>query len=152
MALLSRSGSDRLLCNSFHGRAIATSRVPVCANLQGKRDHHSSNVGRILSRGGLGGVRESTFRVECSETQTIASVQATEDPKIVCEACRGLGFRICDYCEGEKVNVPVKGRNNRFHRRCPECKAVGIMMCYKCKVFKCVTFPDWDDGSLEKKK
>ncbi|KAL3691306.1 hypothetical protein R1sor_004957 [Riccia sorocarpa] len=78
--------------------------------------------------------------------------QTTEESKQTCEVCQGLGFRICDYCQGEKVNVPVKGRATRFHRRCPECRAVGIMMCYRCKVFKCVTFPDWDDGSLVKQK
>ncbi|KAG6554982.1 hypothetical protein Mapa_003567 [Marchantia paleacea] len=111
---------------------------------------------RILTTGagGAGVARHSSrLRIRCSETQSaVVSAQARESPKIVCEVCRGLGFFICDYCKGEKVNVPVKNRNNRFHRRCPTCRAVGVLMCSRCRVFKCVSFPDEDDGSLEKKR
>ncbi|KAI8528110.1 hypothetical protein RHMOL_Rhmol12G0125700 [Rhododendron molle] len=41
---------------------------------------------------------------------------------------------------GQKTNV--KSANNRIYRRCPSCKAVGCILCAKCKVFKCVTFPN----------
>ncbi|KAG9139960.1 hypothetical protein Leryth_010485 [Lithospermum erythrorhizon] len=63
---------------------------------------------------------------------------------IMCEPCRGSGWLLCDFCNGQKTNV--KAANNKIYRRCPSCKAVGYMLCSKCKVFKCVTFPDFEDG------
>nr|CAD1824752.1 unnamed protein product [Ananas comosus var. bracteatus] len=65
---------------------------------------------------------------------------------IMCEPCKGRGWLLCDFCEGKKTYV--KAENNRIYRRCPTCKAVGYVICQKCKVFKCVTFPDYSDGEL----
>ncbi|WJX41935.1 hypothetical protein P8452_29223 [Trifolium repens] len=70
----------------------------------------------------------------------------TESATIMCEPCNGNGWLICDFCQGQKTNV--KAQNNRIYRRCPSCKAVGYVLCSKCKVFKCVTFPDFDDSQI----
>ncbi|KAJ0091572.1 hypothetical protein Patl1_12737 [Pistacia atlantica] len=66
------------------------------------------------------------------------------DVGIICEPCNGRGWLLCDFCQGQKTNV--KAQNNRIYRRCPSCRAVGYVLCSKCKVFKCVTFPNYDDG------
>ncbi|XP_068638979.1 uncharacterized protein [Aristolochia californica] len=76
---------------------------------------------------------------------------------ILCEPCNGKGWLLCSFCQGQKTNV--KADNNRIYRRCPSCKAsfrlssnislqIGYVLCANCKVFKCVTFPDFDDGEL----
>ncbi|KAK4854582.1 hypothetical protein QYF36_026251 [Acer negundo] len=65
------------------------------------------------------------------------------DVGILCEPCNGKGWLLCDFCEGQKTNV--KAANNRVYRRCPSCKAVGYVLCSKCKVFKCITFPNYSD-------
>ncbi|KAH0434656.1 hypothetical protein IEQ34_026785 [Dendrobium chrysotoxum] len=62
----------------------------------------------------------------------------------MCDLCNDIGWLICDFCQGEKTNV--KSESSRFYRRCPYCKAVGLVLCPKCKVFKCVTFPDFSDS------
>ncbi|KAL8144429.1 hypothetical protein V2J09_017461 [Rumex salicifolius] len=67
---------------------------------------------------------------------------ATE--RIMCDSCDGVGWLICDFCQGQKTNV--KSESNRIYRRCPTCRAVGYILCTKCKVYKCVTFPDFDDS------
>ncbi|CAM8991902.1 unnamed protein product [Rhodiola kirilowii] len=67
-----------------------------------------------------------------------------DDLGIVCDPCGGKGWILCDFCNGQKTNV--KSKSNRIYRRCPSCKAVGCILCEKCKVFKCVTFPNYDDG------
>ncbi|KAL4570235.1 hypothetical protein LXL04_025886 [Taraxacum kok-saghyz] len=66
------------------------------------------------------------------------------DAGIECEPCDGRGWLICDFCKGQKTNV--KSETNRIYRRCPSCRAVGYVLCSKCKVYKCVTFPDQSDG------
>ncbi|MED6130561.1 hypothetical protein PIB30_002155 [Stylosanthes scabra] len=66
---------------------------------------------------------------------------------IMCEPCNGKGWLLCDYCNGQKTNV--RAENKRLYRRCPTCRAVGYILCTKCKVFKCVTFPNFDDSSEE---
>ncbi|XP_039065481.1 uncharacterized protein LOC120210900 isoform X2 [Hibiscus syriacus] len=63
---------------------------------------------------------------------------------IMCEPCIGKGWLLCDFCKGQKTNV--KADNNRIYRRCPSCRAIGYVLCSKCKVFKCVTFPNGSDG------
>ncbi|KAL0919896.1 hypothetical protein M5K25_012022 [Dendrobium thyrsiflorum] len=63
---------------------------------------------------------------------------------IMCDLCNGIGWLICDFCRGQKTNV--KSESSRFYRRCPYCKAVGLVLCPKCKVFKCVTFPEFSDS------
>ncbi|KAG5034319.1 hypothetical protein AAZX31_04G075600 [Glycine max] len=64
---------------------------------------------------------------------------------IVCEPCNGTGWLVCDFCNGQKTNVKAEN-NKRIYRRCPSCKAVGYVLCSKCKVFKCVTFPNFNDS------
>ncbi|KAI5354708.1 hypothetical protein L3X38_007603 [Prunus dulcis] len=66
------------------------------------------------------------------------------DVAVLCEACNGRGWLLCDFCKGQKTNV--KSETNRIYRRCPACRAIGQVLCSKCKVFKCVTFPNYDDG------
>ncbi|KAJ4760637.1 chaperone protein dnaJ-like protein [Rhynchospora pubera] len=68
-----------------------------------------------------------------------------QEDGIMCEACQGKGWLLCDFCNGQKVNVQTK--KNRIYRRCPTCKAVGCILCEKCKVYKCVTFPDFFDDA-----
>ncbi|KAG7572010.1 Heat shock protein DnaJ cysteine-rich domain superfamily [Arabidopsis suecica] len=67
-----------------------------------------------------------------------------DEAVILCEDCNGKGWLLCDFCNGQKTNV--KSENNRIYRRCPTCKAVGFVLCRKCKVFKCVTYPNSEDG------
>ncbi|XP_011076216.1 uncharacterized protein LOC105160485 [Sesamum indicum] len=71
-------------------------------------------------------------------------VQQQVDPGIMCECCSGRGWLLCEFCKGQKVNV--KSESNRIYRRCPSCRAIGSVLCSKCKVYKCVTFPDQTDG------
>ncbi|XP_020582563.1 uncharacterized protein LOC110026108 [Phalaenopsis equestris] len=75
-----------------------------------------------------------------------AQQQLSQNDGIGCYLCSGSGWLICDFCQGQKTNV--KSESSRFYRRCPYCKAVGLVLCPKCKVFKCVTFPDLSDGQL----
>ncbi|KAK9099692.1 hypothetical protein Scep_023122 [Stephania cephalantha] len=69
--------------------------------------------------------------------------QQQEEMGIMCEPCGGKGWLLCDFCNGQKTNV--KAPNKRIYRRCPSCRAVGYVLCSNCKVFKCVTFPDYSD-------
>ncbi|KAK9699646.1 hypothetical protein RND81_08G187000 [Saponaria officinalis] len=78
----------------------------------------------------------------CSAVQQVE--QQEEKLGILCEPCNGTGWLICDFCNGQKTNV--KSPTNRIYRRCPSCKASGYILCSKCKVYKCVTFPDQSDG------
>ncbi|XP_021744129.1 uncharacterized protein LOC110710173 [Chenopodium quinoa] len=80
--------------------------------------------------------------VFCSAVQQVE--QQESKVGILCEPCNGTGWLLCDFCNGQKTNV--KSQTNKIYRRCPSCKATGYIMCAKCKVFKCVTFPDQSDG------
>ncbi|WCJ30542.1 chaperone protein dnaJ-related [Euphorbia peplus] len=62
---------------------------------------------------------------------------------IMCQPCSGKGWVLCDFCGGQKTNV--KAANKRIYRRCPSCRAIGYVLCQNCKVFKCVTFPNYSD-------
>lgn len=86
-------------------------------------------------------------RVSCTtplqqQQQVVEEVET--EIGIMCEGCSGKGWLICDFCNGQKTNVTAP--NKRIYRRCPSCKAIGCILCSKCKVFKCVTFPNSDDG------
>ncbi|XP_052184368.1 uncharacterized protein LOC127796321 [Diospyros lotus] len=70
--------------------------------------------------------------------------QQSEASGILCEPCSGSGWLLCDFCNGQKTNV--RAANNRIYRRCPSCRAVGSILCPNCKVFKCVSFPNYSDG------
>nr|XP_023885705.1 uncharacterized protein LOC111997796 [Quercus suber]XP_023885706.1 uncharacterized protein LOC111997796 [Quercus suber] len=84
--------------------------------------------------------------VHCSPIQPVSvSVEQQVDAGISCEPCNGKGWLTCDFCKGQKTNV--KAENNRIYRRCPSCRAIGYILCSKCKVFKCVTFPNYSDGA-----
>ncbi|XP_048134244.1 uncharacterized protein LOC115731052 isoform X2 [Rhodamnia argentea] len=78
----------------------------------------------------------------CTPVQHVQQGEA--DAGIGCEPCNGKGWLVCDFCNGQKTNV--KAENKRIYRRCPTCRAIGFVLCSKCKVFKCVTFPNSDDG------
>ncbi|KAK3439395.1 hypothetical protein EUGRSUZ_C04242 [Eucalyptus grandis] len=73
----------------------------------------------------------------------VQHIQHEADAGIICEPCNGKGWLVCDFCNGQKTNV--KAENKRIYRRCPTCRAIGVVLCSKCKVFKCVTFPNSDD-------
>ncbi|XP_031373144.1 uncharacterized protein LOC116188124 isoform X2 [Punica granatum] len=76
----------------------------------------------------------------CSST-----FQEQTEPGITCEPCNGKGWLVCDFCKGQKTNI--KAENKRIYRRCPSCRAIGYVLCTSCKVFKCVTFPNYEDGA-----
>ncbi|XP_022636016.1 uncharacterized protein LOC106761632 isoform X1 [Vigna radiata var. radiata] len=71
-------------------------------------------------------------------------IKVDADAAIMCEPCNGKGWLVCDFCKGQKTNI--KAENKRIYRRCPSCKAVGYVLCSNCKVFKCVTFPNFEDS------
>lgn len=59
----------------------------------------------------------------CSKQEKEEEEQEQEQEQgIMCEACQGKGWLLCDFCQGQKTNVQAK--NNRVYRRCPTCKAV----------------------------
>ncbi|XP_015896200.1 uncharacterized protein LOC107429936 [Ziziphus jujuba] len=81
----------------------------------------------------------------CSPLQQVrVQEKQPADAGILCEPCNGKGWLVCDFCRGQKTNV--KADNNRIYRRCPSCRAIGYVLCSRCKVFKCVTFPNYNDG------
>jgi hypothetical protein len=62
--------------------------------------------------------------IDCSkqEEEEEEGEDQEQEQGIMCEACRGKGWLLCDFCKGQKTNVQAK--NNRIYRRCPTCKAV----------------------------
>ncbi|KAM1022546.1 hypothetical protein ACFX15_042666 [Malus domestica] len=80
----------------------------------------------------------------CSPIIQQQQQQQEADVSILCEDCNGRGWLLCDFCKGQKTNV--KSETSRIYRRCPSCRAIGQVLCSKCKVFKCVTFPNYNDG------
>ncbi|KAF7830159.1 chaperone protein dnaJ-like protein [Senna tora] len=102
---------------------------------------------KFNSLGNWGSLISNTRRVylkpmHCVPVQQIQ--QQADTAGIMCEPCNGTGWILCDFCKGQKTNV--KGENKRTYRRCPSCRAIGYVLCSKCKVFKCVTFPSYNDG------
>lgn len=88
--------------------------------------------------------RVEVLRAAESEITAPAPAEEEGDMNLPCNTCNGKGFLLCDFCKGQKTNVQV--RANKFYRRCPSCRAVGVVICPQCKVYKCVTFPDGVDG------
>ncbi|VFQ83359.1 unnamed protein product [Cuscuta campestris] len=83
--------------------------------------------------------RASLSRVRCTP------VPQQIDSGILCEPCGGKGWLLCDFCKGQKTNV--QSATTKIYRRCPSCRAIGYVVCLKCKVFKCVTYPNaYDDA------
>ncbi|XP_009367956.2 uncharacterized protein LOC103957508 isoform X2 [Pyrus x bretschneideri] len=74
---------------------------------------------------------------------TTTRVFCKAEMAILCEDCNGIGWLLCDFCKGQKTNV--KSETNRIYLRCPSCRAIG-QLCSKRKAFKCVTFPNYNDG------
>ncbi|KAF5185276.1 chaperone protein dnaJ-like protein [Thalictrum thalictroides] len=85
--------------------------------------------------------RSSLRPSHCSPLQQTQLPQ--ENAGIICEPCGSRGWLLCGFCNGQKTNV--KAENNRIYRRCPTCRAIGYVLCSKCKVYKCVTLPDYSD-------
>ncbi|XP_066326551.1 uncharacterized protein [Miscanthus floridulus] len=76
-------------------------------------------------------------------------VEGTEEEAVACEECDGMGWMLCDFCKGKKNNVKSEG--TRVYRRCPTCKAVsslaaGFILCPRCRVYKCITFPESNES------
>lgn len=70
------------------------------------------------------------------------AVDGTEEEGVGgCGACGGAGWVLCDFCQGKKNNVKSE-TGSRVYRRCPTCKAAGFILCPRCRVYKCVTFPE----------
>ncbi|XP_066326554.1 protein PHOTOSYSTEM I ASSEMBLY 2, chloroplastic-like isoform X4 [Miscanthus floridulus] len=63
---------------------------------------------------------------------------------VACEECDGMGWMLCDFCKGKKNNVKSEG--TRVYRRCPTCKAAGFILCPRCRVYKCITFPESNES------
>lgn len=85
----------------------------------------------------------NTRRYRITRVNVNADADTDTSSSIMCEPCNGKGWLLCDFCGGQKTNV--KAQNKRIYRRCPTCRAIGYVLCSKCKVFKCVTFPDFND-------
>ncbi|XP_043712037.1 uncharacterized protein LOC122660851 [Telopea speciosissima] len=69
--------------------------------------------------------------------------QEQEDAGIMCEPCKGKGWLLCGFCNGQKTNVQAE--NNRIYRRCPSCRAVsGLFYCWnhteRIKQLRLMTF------------
>nr|ABK22469.1 unknown [Picea sitchensis] len=84
-----------------------------------------------------------TQRITC-RASALPSQQEVKGAGILCDPCKGKGWVVCDFCEGQKINVQAQSK--RFYRRCPSCRASGFLICQQCKVYKCLTFPDGKDG------
>ncbi|RXH92367.1 hypothetical protein DVH24_033263 [Malus domestica] len=81
------------------------------------------------------------------------------DVPILCEDCNGIGWLLCDFCKGQKMNV--KSETNRIYGRCPSCRTVSfellltiespITSCFRGLIFmdiKC----SWENGGRERIK
>ncbi|TVU05134.1 hypothetical protein EJB05_48286, partial [Eragrostis curvula] len=98
--------------------------------------------------------RRTAWRIGCASVprelgvaapveQTVADT-GSEEEGVVCEACSGAGWLLCDFCKGKKNNV--KSETSRVYRRCPTCKAAGFILCPRCRVYKCITFPESNES------
>ncbi|XP_054799564.1 uncharacterized protein LOC129303982 [Prosopis cineraria] len=121
------------VCCWRRGAMMTAISIPVPAKF-----HSLRNWGSLLSSKR----RVYLKPMHCASVQQVQ--QQVDAPGIMCEPCNGKGWLICDFCKGQKTNV--KAENKRIYRRCPSCKAIGYILCSKCKVFKCVTFPNYNDG------
>ncbi|CAI7862416.1 unnamed protein product [Closterium sp. NIES-53] len=99
--------------------------------------HAKSRSRRVVVVIELGGSCVQNQRSVCCDFAVLSN------STIPCPDCSGQGWLQCEVCQGERVNVKV---NKRLFRRCPGCYALGMTLCQKCKVYKCVTFPDGVDG------
>lgn len=65
-----------------------------------------------------------------------------EEGEVECEdGCGGTGWLLCDFCKGKKNNVKSES-SPRIYRRCPTCKAAGYILCQRCRVYRCITYPE----------
>uniref|UniRef100_A0ACD5Y8P8 Uncharacterized protein n=1 Tax=Avena sativa TaxID=4498 RepID=A0ACD5Y8P8_AVESA len=65
-----------------------------------------------------------------------------EEGEVECEeGCGGMGWLLCDFCKGKKNNVKSES-SPRIYRRCPTCKAAGYILCQRCRVYRCITYPE----------
>uniref|UniRef100_A0ACD6AM14 Uncharacterized protein n=1 Tax=Avena sativa TaxID=4498 RepID=A0ACD6AM14_AVESA len=65
-----------------------------------------------------------------------------EEGEVECEeGCGGTGWLLCDFCKGKKNNVKSES-SPRTYRRCPTCKAAGYILCQRCRVYRCITYPE----------
>ncbi|RCV31855.1 hypothetical protein SETIT_6G211300v2 [Setaria italica] len=88
--------------------------------------------------------RELSAAAEAEQTARPLVDGDTEEEGVVCEACSGAGWLLCDFCKGKKNNVKSEG--TRVYRRCPTCKAAGFILCPRCRVYKCITFPESNES------
>lgn len=130
-----------MYCLAFETAAATSGRVHTirlqearrCASCEGcqprrwRVSHPAPNVLRKLS---------SPITAAAASSPPVLRYEES----IPCEGCKGRGWLVCDFCNGQCVNVQV--RSNKFYRRCPSCKAVGMLVCEQCRVFKCLTFAD----------
>ncbi|KAL6858974.1 hypothetical protein ACP4OV_017976 [Aristida adscensionis] len=79
-----------------------------------------------------------------AEQTVLPVVDADEEEGVACDGCSGSGWLLCDFCKGKKNNVKSEG--TRVYRRCPTCKAAGIILCPRCRVYKCITFPESNES------
>ncbi|CAM6081984.1 unnamed protein product [Calypogeia fissa] len=97
------------------------------------------------STAGKSSARGRRLQLRSLEGQTTFATFSGE-PTTPCDSCNGRGWLPCDFCKGQKVNVQAK--NNRIYRRCPSCRTAGVVICPRCKVFRCVSYPDETDTGI----
>ncbi|KAL6644536.1 hypothetical protein ACP70R_016144 [Stipagrostis hirtigluma subsp. patula] len=88
--------------------------------------------------------RELATAAEAEQTARPVVDADAEEGGVACDGCGGAGWLLCDFCKGKKNNVKSEG--TRVYRRCPTCKAAGFILCPRCRVYKCITYPDSDES------
>ncbi|KAF7108450.1 hypothetical protein CFC21_108926 [Triticum aestivum] len=78
---------------------------------------------------------------EAAPPEVEADVDMEEEGVECEEGCGGTGWLLCDFCKGKKNNVKSES-SPRIYRRCPTCKAAGYILCQRCRVYRCITYPE----------
>nr|CAB3483493.1 unnamed protein product [Digitaria exilis] len=116
-------------------------QVPVQAATATPLPRRGKREGRI----GCASVqRELGAAAEAEQAAWPVADGDSEEEGDACGECGGEGWMICDFCKGKKNNVKSEG--TRVYRRCPTCKAAGFILCPRCRVFKCITFPESNES------
>ncbi|KAL6661127.1 hypothetical protein ACP70R_000511 [Stipagrostis hirtigluma subsp. patula] len=83
--------------------------------------------------------RELGTAAEAEQTARPVVDADDEEEGVACDGCGVAGWLLCDFCKGKNN---VKSEGSRVYRRCPTCKAAGFILCPRCRVYKCITYPD----------
>ncbi|GBG69250.1 hypothetical protein CBR_g3948 [Chara braunii] len=136
------TGRKEFVQNSLRPNCSSSCSRGMCGRPSFPAAKHGKTA-TITSTNALPSSVESNASADSAES--VESVVALDDDNhIQCDICSGSGWFVCDFCQGQKTNVQVNN-STRMYRRCPSCKAAGVLMCPKCKSLKCVTFPGLED-------